>query len=228
MKLLDLVFPIRCVNCKKGNNWLCANCLEKTTLIRKQKCLYCDRPTLNGQTHQSCKTRYTCERAIAVVPFRYPWREVLHTLKFYRWGPGTKTVIRELLEHWRAETLFEIPKGFLVMPVPLHWARRFDRTYNQAEVIAKTLAKTFELEICRVPMIRIIGTIPQTMFRKEERAENVKGAFAIREGYKKFIKGKSFLLVDDVVTTGATMSEAARTLKKAGAAQVWCFSLARA
>ena len=228
MSLLDIFFPIHCVNCKKGNDWLCQDCLEKTSLLGKQRCLYCNRPTINGQTHPSCQTRHTCERAFSVVPFRYPWREVLHTLKFYQYGPGTKKAIRELLEHWRAETLFEIPKHFMVMPIPLHWARRFDRTYNQAEIIAETLAKTFELEMSPVPMIRIIGTKPQTVLHKEQRKKNVRGIFEIRERDKGLIAGKSFLLVDDVITSGATMIEAARTLKKAGAVRVWCFSLARA
>ncbi|MFH1896318.1 MAG: phosphoribosyltransferase family protein [bacterium] len=226
--VLDYFFPIHCVNCKKGNSWLCQDCLEKTALLNKIICLYCKKATLDGYTHKKCFNSWRTERTLSVIPFRFPWREVLHTLKFYRYGPGTKSIIEELLWHWRAEKDISIPKEFWIMPLPLHWQRRFFREFNQAEEIAKVLAKAFTLKMSPVFMYRNTNTVPQSGLYKEDRRRNVRGVFEIREKDKGFIRGRSFLLVDDVITSGATMIEATRTLKKAGAARVWCFSLARA
>jgi len=227
-KLLDIFFPIHCVNCGTSGNWLCANCLEKTNLLHKINCLYCKKTTLNGYTHKKCLNSWRAERILSIVPFRYPWREVLHTLKYYRYGPGTRSILEELMYYWRAEKDIKIPGDFLVTPIPLHNLRRFFRTYNQSEVIANTLARVFELKPPSVFMYRNTNTVPQSSLKKEERKKNVKGIFGVREKDKKFIKGKNILLVDDVITSGATMIEAVRVLKKGGAKRVWCFSLARA
>jgi ComF family protein len=196
--------------------------------LTKVKCLACGKPALNGFTHSRCKTKYSPERVLSAVPFHYPWREILHTLKF-RGGLGTVSLIKDLLLLWRAETGVELPKDFEIVPIPLHWVRFHSRDYNQAEEIAKALAEVFEIKLSAVSMIRIISTNPQSKLEgKEDRVRNIKGAFKIKEKDKSRIEGKRFLLVDDVITSGATMLEAARTLKHDGAAEVWCFGLAQA
>src|SRR5262249_42340084 len=113
----------------------------------------------------------------------------------------------------------------LVVPVPLHWRRHWDRGYNQAEAIARGLAKRLSLRV--VPAIRRAeATPPLAELGPTARAEAMRGAFQAREAPE--ILGRTVILVDDVLTTGATCGAAARALKKAGAARVVAAVLARA
>jgi ComF family protein len=113
----------------------------------------------------------------------------------------------------------------VVIPVPLHWWRRFRRGYNQSEALASRLAYRMRLP-CRPGWLRRIRHTPQqTAQTPSERRENVRGAFRARSWAR--LRGKVVLLVDDVLTTGTTCNEAARALRGAGAAQVVVAVLAR-
>ena len=202
---------------------MCQECLEKTKLLTTINCLYCQKAALEGYTHSHCGGRYKAERVLSIVPFTYPWREVLHTLKYRKHGPGTVSLIEELLYFWRAETGVSIPGNFFIVPTPLHWQKRFNRQFNQAEEIAKAVGKVFCLSILENVLKRVEATPPQSGLNKEQRQSNMQGVFALG---KTSIKGKSILLVDDILTTGATMVEMTRVLKQAGASKVWCFSVA--
>jgi ComF family protein len=110
-----------------------------------------------------------------------------------------------------------------VVPVPLHWRRRFQRGFNQSALIAKGL--NFGNARFNTDLVRIRYTQQQTeLTTAAARRKNVKGAFAVRKGHN--FKGKNICLVDDVKTTGATLNECAKTLKEAGANKVFAFVLA--
>lgn len=113
-----------------------------------------------------------------------------------------------------------------IVPVPLHHTRRRSRGFNQAEQIARALARLTGMALARRVLRRTRPTESQTFLGREERALNVAGAFAVRrpEG----IAGSRVLLVDDVYTTGATLNECARVLREAGAREVVCLAFARA
>jgi ComF family protein len=114
----------------------------------------------------------------------------------------------------------------VVVPVPLHWRRRWSRGYNQSEALARMLAARLVLP-CRPHWLRRIRNTPQqTQQTASARSENVRGAFAARPGSP--LAGKIVLLVDDVMTTGSTAGEAARALRAAGASRVIVAVLARA
>ncbi len=113
----------------------------------------------------------------------------------------------------------------LVVPVPLHPARLRQRQFNQSELLALSLAKSMNKKILKDRIKRIKYTKPQTELTRTERLQNVRGAFAVREpGY---FKDKAVLLVDDVLTTGATLNECAKVLKSAGAKKIVAFALSR-
>jgi ComF family protein len=113
----------------------------------------------------------------------------------------------------------------LVVPVPLHWRRRWQRGYNQSEALARPLAARLGLS-CRPWCLRRIRHTPQQPSQRAAgRLENVRGAFRARGGV---LAGRTILLVDDVLTTGSTASEAARALRQAGARRVVVAVLARA
>lgn len=110
-----------------------------------------------------------------------------------------------------------------IVPVPLHWRRRFQRGFNQSALIAKGL--NFGNARFNTDLVRIRYTQQQTeLTTAAARRKNVKGAFAVRKGHN--FKGKNICLVDDVKTTGATLNECAKTLKEAGANKVFAFVLA--
>ena len=114
----------------------------------------------------------------------------------------------------------------MVVPVPLHPARKRDRGYNQSELIAKRIS--LELSIKHEPHLleRTRQTQTQTLFDAEGRKKNIAGAFSMNDRFVDFLNGKNILLVDDVITTGSTVRECAKVLKENGAAEVYAASAA--
>jgi len=148
-------------------------------------------------------------------------------------APGLAACIAET---WRAVPRERRGGADVVCPVPLAPERFRDRGYNQSRLLASALARELRLP-CRDLLVRTRATPTQTRLTARERKENVRGAFAVawrfRAGLKAVerffppVKGKRVILVDDVITTGATVDECARTLKRAGASAVFALSVAR-
>ena len=113
--------------------------------------------------------------------------------------------------------------GATLVPMPLHLVRLWERGYNQSLILAELLGKNLNLPVDDSLLLRVRYTRSQTKLPAEERKKNVKGAFRCSSG----VKGENLVLVDDVSTTGATLLEAARTLKHGKARTVWCVTLAR-
>jgi ComF family protein len=116
-------------------------------------------------------------------------------------------------------------KGVLTIPVPLHRRRLRERGFNQSLLLAKTLSTSLGTQLDYLSFIRKRYTRAQTGLGKEERRKNVKDAFSVI--YPNLIEGKKIILVDDVFTTGYTLNECAKALKKSGAVAVICLALAR-
>jgi ComF family protein len=115
--------------------------------------------------------------------------------------------------------------GLLVMPVPLHPGRLRERGFNQSLLLARHVASRLEADLDYLSLRRIRFTQPQTRLTGDERKKNVRRAFGVNA--KTGLKGRSVLLTDDVATTGSTLNECARALKKAGVKEVYCLVLAR-
>lgn len=116
-------------------------------------------------------------------------------------------------EAWRAE---------LLLPVPLHWWREYRRTYNQSYLLSEYVSSRYGIPICRELLVRTRPTPQQKLLNEKQRRRNLKSAFRAAPE----CKGRSIVLIDDVVTTGSTLSECARTLKKAGAYRVYAACVA--
>jgi len=168
------------------------------------------------------------ERAVSFGEYRDGLRGLIHLLKYERVTPAAAP-LGGMLAHAIAELL---PAGGdgkpLLVTVPLHRNRRRSRGFNQAELIARAAMKrlALELEFDPTVLVRQRETVSQVGLSREERVANMRGAFRVSAPRR--VKGRNVIVVDDVMTTGTTLSECARVLKQAGAERVWAATVARA
>ena len=168
------------------------------------------------------------DRALSFAEYKGALRGLIHLLKYENVTPAAGLLGQKL-----AEVVSELLAGRsetvpLFIPVPLHKRRRQDRGFNQAELIARAAAKHFhgKVEIASDVLVRRRETISQVGLSREERIENMRDAFRVVD--RKSVAGRTVILIDDVMTTGTTLSECARVLKQAGAERVWAVTAARA
>jgi ComF family protein len=149
--------------------------------------------------------------------------EAIHLFKYSR-AFWFENFLAELLVAEAAPVL-RGQKNSLIVPVPLHPLKKREREFNQAEVLAARLGQATGIPVNEKLVRRVKATATQTLLRRTERAENMRKAFAAREGVK--LNGESVILVDDVLTTGATTNDCARALRAAGAGEVCVWTVAR-
>lgn len=230
--LLDLVYPRTCVACGSevgpGQGHVCWDCMSGFDVIANPFCSVCGDPVEGMIEHE-----YQCsscvrhapgfEMARSAVRYRGAIRTVLQSLKY-----GKKTFLaRDLLPYMSACVGAHYSRVCFdgVTFVPLYPKKERERTFNQARLLAGKLAGSLDLPFLPNCLERTRYTETQTDLNAGQRRANVKGAFAVLN--RKWLEGRSLLLVDDVMTTGATVSECARVLKEAGAAGVFVVTVAR-
>ncbi len=229
--LVSLIYPPFCAVCARTvepPDYLCGNCAENAPRIRAPFCCKCSQPfagEITGSfTCANCADRdLHFEAAVSIYRSRAVVRELIHSFKYNR-----QLHLRHQLGRWLAEAL-EDPRLAgrridCLVPVPLHPARRRERGFNQAEVLARVLQRQSGLPL-RDLLQRSRYTTTQTQFDRSERMENLRGAFRLRRGSN--VQGLRMLLVDDVLTTGSTLSECASVLREAGALSVHAATVAR-
>lgn len=232
--LAELLFPRECVGCGRNGSFLCDTCRSAIRRKVNHDCPFCrEVDTPFGVVCPSCATRHSLDALYAAMPFRGNpvVEEAVHVLK-YEFVTELAEPLGGLLAESVAATDLSLPDA--IVPVPLHpWRVRF-RGFNQSSLLAEILAKNVTPEL-PIPirgdiLRRVRFTLPQARSHDaQERRTNLSGAFALRKesSLRKEVKGKIFWLVDDVATTGATLEECARVLKKAGAKKVFGIVLAR-
>ena len=235
--LISVIFPAGCRICDElltdsSRVPICGECFASFERIPATVCEICGRP-LPGFTQQeeqrrlcpACKDKtyvFDCARSLAI--YDGPLVRAILLLKFEQIEP---------LGAWFAERLAELAQSEgekfvadVVVPVPLHRQRERERGYNQAALISKPLAKRLRLPHRTVLLMRTRARPDKRILSLEERWESVRGAFATRQGSQ--VDNLRVLLVDDVLTTGATLDACARALLKAGAKSVVALTVARA
>lgn len=221
--VLDLIFPKKCIGCGRLGSYICDKCFSKIEIIENPICPECERQAIGGKTHPGCLRRFGLDGLIAACRYKGIVRSAIQKIK-YKWSYDISNVLIDLLVQnlWR----FNFPQGAVLVPIPLHINRKRWRGFNQAEILARELNNRFgqvNLDLIE----RILENKSQVGLSKKERKQNVKGIFALRETQGKLmINGRDFILVDDVFTSGATMSEAAGVLKRAGAKSIWGMAMA--
>jgi len=167
------------------------------------------------------------DRALSFGEYDAGLRGLIQLLKYERVTP-VATPLGAMLAHAITELIASRDATPVVIPVPLHKRRRRSRGFNQSELIAHAAVRhlPLRLEVLSGALLRQRDTISQVGLSREERIENVRDAFRVAQPSR--INGRDIVLVDDVMTTGTTLSECARVLKQAGAERVWAATVARA
>ena len=228
---LSLLYPPHCAACgadTEAGVYLCAACAEQVKRIEAPFCRQCSQPfdgAIEGEfTCFQCKERgYHFDCAVTRFISRGVVRDYIHRFKYDR-----QYYLRHPLADWMAEALdderIRSQPFDAFVPVPLHPARYRERDFNQAEVLAKLIAKRAGRPVLKA-LKRVRYTSTQTKLDREERMENLRNAFRVR--HASAVQSRHLILVDDVFTTGSTVEECARVLRQAGAASVRVVTVAR-
>ncbi len=216
--LFDVVFPIECFNCGVYGSWWCQACQDSIVLLQDRTCLGCARNSVRGETCFTClKSGYPLDAFLAASP--YSEAMVKKAIGYLKYSgvrdldvPLGTLLARVFLESALAEEWWH------AVYVPLHMRRERMRGFNQSARLADVFSLQTGVEVLPV-LSRIRATHPQMELSGKERRENMqKDTFRLTN--PELVVGKHILLIDDVATTGSTLSACAQVLKKAGAAKV--------
>lgn len=228
---LDVLLPSRCEVCTAElaeDMVLCGACWQALYFIDGPICYRTGAPlpfTLGPETVSLAAMmkppRY--DRARAAVHYKETARMLVHRLKFHD-RPEVAALLVSYMMRAGADLLAENP---IIVPVPLHFSRLLRRRYNQSAELARRLAKTTQCAYNPRLLRRVKRTSPQVGLTRVMRRDNLRGAFSVATDSKNDIKNKKVLLIDDVMTTGATVEACATVLRRAGAAKVDVLTFAR-
>jgi ComF family protein len=222
--LLNLVYPTRCFVCDRiGFGYFCDDCRSSVSPIAPPFCVRCHEPEAPNLCPGCIADPPQFDRARAAGIFSDPLRKAIHEFK-YRRRERLASPLALLLERTWARYP-ELHRAEAILPLPLHRSRMQERGFNQSRLLAAALTSRLSLPLLEDVLIRSAYRRPQVGLNRSDRRENVRDAFAVAA--RDAVAGKSLLLLDDVITTGATCSEAARTLRDAGATEVSVIALAR-
>ena len=209
--------------------FFCAPCWSAITPLMLSRCGRCDRPfpssvaTAYSPTH-TCQTCIECPpsytRAWTLYPYLAPLQDAICLFK-YR---GKVSLVRALSQ-LMIDRLPPLKAIDLIIPVPLHAGRLREREFNQSLLLADRLAPHVQAPVSHSNLIRVVASPPQTTLPRKGRLKNLRGAFSLHDPAS--VAGKRILLIDDVFTTGTTINECAKTLRKAKSHDVFALTLAR-
>ena len=224
--ILQAVYPRRCPVCdgivrQKGEK-ICLECMDKLKLLTPPWCMKCGRKAEEGEEYcGDCRERtHLFERGRAL----YEYDSAAESI--YRFKYGGRREYADFFGEQIAEYLGDFirdirPDG--IVPIPLHRRRKAARGYNQAGLLANAVGRRMGIPVYEYLLVRVKDTVPQKKLNREERQNNLKKAFKMPEND---VKLKTILVFDDIYTTGATIDEAARALKAAGAERIYFVTLA--
>ncbi|MFN2508616.1 MAG: double zinc ribbon domain-containing protein [Chthoniobacterales bacterium] len=228
----SLFYPSLCAVCSSpvdDSRYLCAACSERVSRIEPPFCATCSEPFRGAITEAfacaNCAHRTLhFESAVSAFRSRGVVRKIVHEFKY-----GKQAHLKYPVAEWLAEALvdprLEGRRFDALVPVPLHPTRQRERGFNQAELLTEVLSRRSGIPM-QTSLQRVRYTTTQTAFDRTERMENLHNAFRLRKNAD--VQGLRVLLIDDILTTGSTLSECARVLKAGGALSVHAATAARA
>jgi len=233
---LSLLYPSPCRVCQgplvSPRSLICGNCWDRIRLIEPPFCPRCGIPFPGGEK-EIVPSDFQCGdcrrqeppfyQARSLGYYEGTLREAIHLFKFGKRQELGSHLGSLMVEHFPAD--WDPSCIDLVLPIPLHPRRQRERGFNQSLLLARFLAASLEIHLQPRLMSRTRATLPQSDLPRSQKFENLKGAFEVRRPEE--IANKGVLLVDDIMTSGATMREASEMLLEAGAEKVFVYTLAR-
>lgn len=211
---LDILFPAYCLCCDEEGQWVCRRCRTHLTRALILDCPLCHAPSGNGFLCMACRAASGIDQIISVFHFKQKGvQEIVHALKYENIRSIAPWMGRCMAASWE---LHGSGTSECLIPIPLHSSRLREREYNQALLLAQSVGHELHMQVVENLLVRSRATQSQTHLSFEERQKNVSGCFSAAS--HEF--PKSILLIDDVFTTGATLAEAARSLRAHGAQSV--------
>ncbi|MFA6082443.1 MAG: ComF family protein [Patescibacteria group bacterium] len=222
--IVDTVFPRLCVGCGEADQTICPKCFDQITLMLKQRCVRCEKLSSLGRTCPKCREHSELDNLLAFAYYEGPIKEAMHQYKyegrvdalnsFKQIINQNQTVIKDLNSLIKPDSI--------IVPVPLYRQRLWWRGFNQSDLIARIFADQFGLPILSNRLFRTVYTIPQMKLQRRGRLHNLEGVFECLE-----MQNQTVFLIDDIATTGSTLSACAAALKHAGAKKVVGVTVAR-
>lgn len=225
MNFMDIIYPVRrCPLCgnKAFKYGLCKSCLEEMEFIKDRICMVCGKPlgdNYEGDVCPDCVGGRSFDKARSALVYNERLHDVVYLFKYkgkLDMAEPFGKMMADVLKSWN-------PDVDVIIPVPMHPERLAQRGYNQAYLLARVVSRISRLPL-REDLVRIKHTSVQAKLDKLERFDNMKGAFCIKGGEK--ICCDNVLLIDDILTTGATADAASSILKAGGAHKVYVLTLA--
>lgn len=204
MGVLDIIFPVKCLECGRGGKYICNNCLQKV------------RPICSFNPGSSIFSIFRYEGVV---------RKGIIALK-YKFAFDVARELSDICIQKLNTSSFAKNKRTMV-PVPLHRKRTNWRGFNQSELVGKLIAQKMNWKFYPNILVRSLASKPQVGLPRSERVRNISGKFAVNPSLREKIRGQDFLLFDDVATTGATLNEALKVLQEEGAGKIICLTIAK-
>jgi len=232
--LLEIIYPKKCHGCKSKieapstEELVCRDCWGKIKVNLPPFCSHCGRHLETKRTAKNIcpeciKYRLHFDRAFSPCQYQGVLADLIHEFK-YKGKDYLAAPLGRLMTDFISTYDFPISDIDQIIPIPLNSSRLREREFNQAEALGSLIADKFNRELNKKSLVRSWRNKTQTQLKKAQRIDNVKGSFSIKNNSG--LKKKNILLIDDVLTTGATCSEAAYALKQAGANIVFVLTLA--
>lgn len=224
--LLQAVYPRRCPVCdgivREWGEKICAECLRSLKLLTPPWCMRCGRKVREGEEYcgECVEKKRSFDRGRALYEYESA-AEAIYRFK-YAGRREYADFFAEQIEEYLGEFIRGVRPDGLV-PVPLHRGRQASRGYNQAALLAEALGRRMNIPVYSKMLLRVRKTVPQKKLNAQERQNNLKKAFIMG---RNDVKLKTIVVIDDIFTTGATIDEAARTLRDAGVEKVGFVTLA--
>lgn len=222
-KTLDIFYPKKCITCGKHGENICFDCASKVEKIQTLTCFGCGKLSENGKLCPKCKRGFgnSLDQILIAAKYETPIPEMISALK-YDGFVEISELLGELLYEKYNKSISDADA--ILVPVPLHKDKEKQRGFNQSVLLSKYLSNQSGNIICPC-LVRIRNTRTQVGLHRKERIRNISGAFRAIESIE--LSGKTVILIDDVITTGATLFECGRCLKQAGAKKVIALVVAR-